>query len=166
VTRKALSLLPSVSKFDILNTLIELQHDFCALRNEIVQQVRSSGADISSSINILVEIRHPYVALHGTDVTLGYILTSTTAYDGLLHQGTSYSLCMIPDHRCNSATHLEEVSGNTIGRASHPTITTSPILSESSPRDVLVTHDTAIGITQSISDTPISSITKPIAHSL
>jgi hypothetical protein len=30
VTRKAISLLPSVSKFDILNTLPELQHNFCS----------------------------------------------------------------------------------------------------------------------------------------
>jgi hypothetical protein len=119
VTRMALSLLPSVSKFDILNTLPELQHDFCALWNEIVQQVQSSGADINPFVDIFVEIRHLYVALHGTDA-LGYFLTSTTGHDDLLRRRTSYPFCTVPDHRSNSTTHLEEVSGNAIGRASHP----------------------------------------------
>src|SRR6267154_1863451 len=82
-TRIALSLLPSVSKFDILNTLPELQHDFCALWNEIVQQVQSSGANINSFIDILVEIRRLYVVLHGTDAVPGHFLTSTTGYDDL-----------------------------------------------------------------------------------
>jgi hypothetical protein len=166
VTRIALSLLPSVSKFDILNTLPELQHDFCALWNEIVQQVQSSGADINPFVDILVEIRHLYVALHGTDAALGYFLTSTTSHDDLLRRRTSYPFCTVPDHRSNLTTHLEKVSGNAIGRASHPTATTSPIPSETSPRDVLVTHHTATGITPSISDTLISSMAQPIAHSL
>jgi hypothetical protein len=166
-TRIASSLLPSVSKFDILNTLPELQHDFCALWNEIVQQVQSSGADINPFIDILVEIRHLYVALHGTDAALGYSLTSTTGHDDLTRQRTSYPFCMVPDHRSNlatAATHLEKVCGNTIGGVSHPTATTSPILPDSSLRDVLVTHHTATGITPSISDTPISSMARPIAH--
>jgi hypothetical protein len=140
-TRIASSLLPSVSKFDILNTVPELQHDFCDLWNEIVQQVQSSGADVNSFIDILVEIRHLYVVLHGTDAAFGY-LTSTTGYDDLTRQRTSYPFCMVPDHRSNLTTHLENVRSNTIGIASHPAATTSPILSESSPRDVLVTHHT------------------------
>jgi hypothetical protein len=139
VTRIALSLLPSVSKFDILNTVPELQHDFCALWNEIVQQVRSSGADVDSFIDILVEIRYLYAALHGNDAALGYIFTPTTGHDDLLRQRTSYPFCMVPEHRSNLTTHIEEVSGNMIGSYATGTTTTSPTLSESSPRDVHVT---------------------------
>ena len=155
ITRMALNILPSVLKFDILNTLPELQHDFCALWNEIVQQVQSSGADIESFIDILIEIRHLYVALHAAP---GYVLNSTAGHDDLLRQRTSYSLCTVRDHCSNVTTHLKEVSGNTIGEASHPTTTTSPILSESSPRDDLVTRHMATGITPSIDDNPISSM--------
>jgi hypothetical protein len=43
LTMEPLRILPLVSKFDILNTLPELQHDFCALWNEIVQQAQSNG---------------------------------------------------------------------------------------------------------------------------
>ena len=164
-TRIAPSLLPSISKFDILNTLPELQHEFCTLWNEIVQQVHSSGADINSFIDILVEIRHLYVALHGTDAPLD-LLSSTTGYDDLTRQRTSYPFCTVPDHLSSLTTHLEKVSGNTIDRASHPIVTTSPVLSESSPRDVPVTHQTTAGKTPSISDTPISSMARPIAYSL
>ena len=167
ITRIASSLLPSVSKFDILNTLPELQHDFCALWNEIVQQVQSSRADINSFTDILVEIQHLYIALHGTDAAPGYFLSSATGHDDLIHQRTSYTFCMVPDHRSNLATHLEKVGANTVGRASHLATTTSPIVSESSPRDVLETrHHTATGRSPSISDTPISSMDRPIGHSL
>ena len=166
-TRTTLSLLPSVSKFDILNTLPGLQHDFCALWNEIVQQVQSSGADVNSFIDILVEIQHLYVALHGTDAAPGYF--STTGRDDLMRQRTSYPFCMVPDHRrSNLTTHLEKVGSNTIDRVSHPAAATSPIVSESSLRDVRVTHHhTATGRAPSISDTPmISTVARPIGHSL
>ena len=139
VTRIALKLLPSVSKFNILNTGPELQHDFCALWNEIVQQVRSSGADVNSFIDILVEIQYLYASLHGNDAALGYIFTPTTGHDDLLRQRTSYPFCMVPEHRSNLTTHIEEVSGNMIGSYATGTTTTSPTLSESSPRDVHVT---------------------------
>ena len=43
LTREALSTLPSVSKFDILNTLPELQHDFSSLCNNVVQQAQSTA---------------------------------------------------------------------------------------------------------------------------
>jgi hypothetical protein len=166
-TRIASSLLPSVSKFDILNTLPELQHDFCALWNEIVQQVQSNGVHINSFIDILVEIQHLYIALHDTDAAPGYFLTSATGHDDLNYQRTSYTFCMAPDHRSNLTTHPEKVSGNTVGRANHPTATTSPIVSGSSPRDDIETrHHTATGKAPSISDTPISSMARPTGHSL
>jgi hypothetical protein len=105
LTREALSILPSVSKFDILNTLPELQRDFCDLWNEVVQQARSSNADDNPFIDILIEIRRLYVDLHGTDITPGYFFTSTTGHDDLFHQPALYPLCIMPDHHPKSTTH-------------------------------------------------------------
>lgn len=177
LTQKSLlSILSSLSKFDILNTLPELQHDFCALWNEIVQQarVRSGEADIRSFIDILSEISRFYVALHDTYVVPGHVLTSTAGHDDLSHRPASYPLCMTQDHHPKSTTtrQPEKASCSTTGEASQATTTTtaSAILSESSPGDALQVDTsqhtaTSTFITQSITDTSISSVAEPITQS-
>ncbi|KAI0267588.1 hypothetical protein BGY98DRAFT_1023217 [Russula aff. rugulosa BPL654] len=95
LTREALSILPSISKFDIRDTLLELQHDFCALWNDVVRQVQSSGAENNSFIEILHDIWGLYVALHGT---------TASKYDPL-RPPTSYPLCEDDSHR-NLITHV------------------------------------------------------------
>jgi hypothetical protein len=151
--RKSSSILSSLSKFDILNTLPELQRDFCHLWNEVAQQARSCKADDNPFIDILVEIRHLYVDLHGTDIALGYFFTSSTGHDDLFHQPTSYPLCTMQDHHPKSTTPTQEANGNTTCGDSQIITAASPILSESSPGDILdVSHHTATGmaITQGI----------------
>ena len=92
LTREALTILPSVSKFDILDTLPELQHDFCALWNDVVRQVQSSSTEDNPFKEILLDIWDLYVALHGT---------TTTKYDPL-HP----PLCEDKCHR-NLTTHVQ-----------------------------------------------------------
>jgi Family of unknown function (DUF6535) len=162
LTRKSLSILPSLSKFDVLNPLPELKRDFCALWNEIVEKARSSGADNNSFIGILVEIRSLYVTLHGTDAALTYFFASSASYDDLLRQPASYPLCTIPDHRCSSTTHIQEASGGTTSGTGHITTTSSPIpLSESSFGNVIAT-----GVVPGMAATSLaSSMFPPIARS-
>jgi hypothetical protein len=112
LTREALTILPSVSKFDILNTLPELQHDFCALWNDVV---RNSGAKDHLFIEILRDIWGLYVALHGS---------TASNYDPL-HPPASYPLCKDASHR-NLTTHIQQVGGNnTSGEAGHSAIFTT-----------------------------------------
>jgi len=60
-------ILRSLSEFDIIDTLPGLQHSFCAMWNELVQEARNR-TDPSLPIEILREIRHLYISLHeGTD---------------------------------------------------------------------------------------------------
>jgi len=177
LTRKSLSIiLPSLSKFDILNPLPELKRDFCALWNEIVQKARRRGTDNNPFIGILVEIRSLYVALHGTDAALTYFFASSASYDDLFCQPASYPLCTIPDHYCSLTTHIQEAGGSTTCGASHSATTTSPIfLFESSPHHVptpepsshsapsgrhslpITSPHTATGIVQGITDTSVTS---------
>ena len=169
LTREALSILPSVSKFDILNTLPKLQHDFCDLWNEVVQKTRSSMADDNPFIDILVEIRRLYVDLHGTDISLGYIFTSTTGHDDFFRQPSSYPSCVMPDHYPKSTTQPQDASGSTTGVANQTITTAFPILSESSPAsgDALdVSHHPAtdMGIIQGIADIPISFMDEPVTQ--
>ncbi|KAI0267587.1 hypothetical protein BGY98DRAFT_938556 [Russula aff. rugulosa BPL654] len=170
LTRKSSSILSSLSKFDILNTLPELQRDFCHLWNEVVQQARSCKADDNPFIDILVEIRRLYVDLHGTDIALGYFFTSSTGHDDLFHQPTSYPLCTMQDHHPKSTTPTQEANGNTTCGDSQIITAASPILSESSPGDILdVSHHTATGmaITQGIrvAETCIPQMAEPVAQS-
>ena len=94
LTREALSILPSVSKFDILNTLPELQHDFCSMWNNVVQQALSSGAENNPFVAILHDIWGLYVALHRT----------TASHYDPLRPPTYYHLCEDESHR-NLTTH-------------------------------------------------------------
>jgi Family of unknown function (DUF6535) len=184
LTRQSLRILPSVSKFDILNTLPELQHDFCALWNEIVQHAQSNGTSNNPFIGILIEIRGLYVALHGVDAALTYFFASTAGQEDLFRQPASYPICMMSDHR-NLTSHIQEGGGSTTGEASHSTITASPaLLSKSSPGDVLDVpqhvptldpspssgrHDPIVAATvivQGIVDTSLSSsMAQPITRS-
>ena len=93
------SILRSVSQFDVRNALPDLQHDFCALWNEIVLEVQTKGA--YTPILILVHTRHIFSALHqGADeATPTAFLTSTDDADDVLYQPYSYPLCNNPGHR-------------------------------------------------------------------
>lgn len=58
--------LQSLSEFDIHNTLPGLQHDFCALWNEIAQGTKNDG-ELGGPAHILTNIRPTYIALHPDD---------------------------------------------------------------------------------------------------
>jgi hypothetical protein len=113
LTREALTILPSVSKFDILDTLPELQHDFCALWDDIVRQVQNSTAEDDPFKKILQDIWGLYVALHGT---------TASKYDPL-RPPVFYPFCEDDSHRnLTTHAHVQEVVGNTSSEH-HPTPT-------------------------------------------
>jgi Family of unknown function (DUF6535) len=88
--------LGAFTQIDIRNTLSGLQHDFCTLWNEIVQNEGFDG----NSICIPREIRHQYLALHqGTDAAPTAFSPSTDYYNNILLYPSSYPLCDIASHR-------------------------------------------------------------------
>ena len=90
-------ILPSLSKFDICNTLPGLQNGFCTLWNEVAQEARDQGPS-SNPAKILREIRHLYISLHqGTDATPTAFSASTDGLDPILP--SSYALCNTASHR-------------------------------------------------------------------
>ena len=91
-------ILASFARFDICNTLPELQHDFCSLWNEITQEAWRGGAG-NTAINILRELRHAYLGLHqGTDAAPTAFSAHTHHLDPVLADLGSYRLCNIPGH--------------------------------------------------------------------
>ncbi len=95
-------ILQSLSNFDVQGTLPELQHDFCALWNEIAQEARGSGR-YTAPVHILRHTRHIYIALHqGTDAAPTAFSAATEVLDNSLYEGSSYPLCSIPGHHCSN----------------------------------------------------------------
>jgi hypothetical protein len=95
-----------LSEFDIDNTLPELQHDFCAMWNQVVQEAQSGGA-YSWPVHILNTIRHHYIALHrGTVAAPTAFPEGTHPVDPVFWQPSSYPLCNLPGHRSNNVQDL------------------------------------------------------------
>jgi len=104
-------ILRSISRFNVKHTLPQLQHDFCALWNDVVLEARKNGA-YSTPIFILRSTRHIYLALHqGTDAAPTAFTTYTSDRNFVLYEPASYPLCNIADHRTNteSTSHMPDV---------------------------------------------------------
>jgi len=88
------------SKCDVSSALPSLQHDFCALWNEIALEAQN-GKD-ATHILILDDIRPVYIALHsGTDTSLKeFSATTTDMYNA--DRASSYPLCNIESHRSDA----------------------------------------------------------------
>ena len=109
VTREALladhlecHVLESLSRFDIRNTSAELQHDFCTLWNQIVQEARNNGSG-STPTQILAEIRHLFTDIHhGTDSAPIRFPAPISDDDSILAWPWSYRSCNIASHHPDS----------------------------------------------------------------
>ena len=107
--RSERGVLESLSQFDIRDTVSELQHEFCTLWNEIVQEARNEGAN-STTTQTLAGIRCLFSALHqGTNSAPIRFSASPDPIDdpdAVLSQLSSYPSCDVPGHRplANSST--------------------------------------------------------------
>jgi hypothetical protein len=122
----ASGILSPISKFDILNTLPELQHEFCAMWNEYVQDASYEGQN-SIPTQILREIRELYVALHQDTSTA--LSASTDSSDHILTLPSSYPMCCIPSHHPPSIPHVS-VSRQAKGKTIDPSPSVPTSLSE------------------------------------
>jgi hypothetical protein len=110
----------TLTQFDIRHTLPGLQHDFCTLWNDLVQEARIRGHH-TAPVFILRRIRHLYIALHqGTDAAPTAFSASTCDTESVLYQPSSYLLCDIASHRPGSTTHDPVVISGTVSLSTHP----------------------------------------------
>jgi hypothetical protein len=97
--------LGSLSKFDIHNTVPWLRNEFCALWNEIVRKSRSDEY-LMYPVYVLYSIRQVYIALHqGTVAAPTAFDASTTDWDDIPLELSSYPLCNIAIHRYTHHPH-------------------------------------------------------------
>jgi Family of unknown function (DUF6535) len=98
------SILSYISEFNIHNTLPELQHNFCALWNEIAREAPNHHDD-RIPWGILGPIRRLYIALHeGTSAAPTAFDAFTDSCESILAEPSSYPLCDIPAHHPDSPT--------------------------------------------------------------
>ena len=122
-------LLTPLTQIDICRTIPGLQHDFCMLWNETVQEARNRGPRCIY-VHILRLIRHLYIALHqGTDASAA---PTASNLDSILLDPSSYPLCDISSHRPDSTAHLP-----------------APLTQHGHARDASPLHSTSGGITVS-----------------
>ena len=109
-------ILSSLSKFQVRKALPELQHDFCALWNDVVRKATDErGGD--TFVEILRRIRRTYVALHqGTGAAPTAFSALTPDSHGILHHPSSYPLCTISSHHPHTLSHIQAI---TAGETSH-----------------------------------------------
>jgi hypothetical protein len=126
----ALAVVAKLREFDISNTLPELQHNFCAMWNEVVQEAQSGNTD-DNPVWILKKLQDHYIALHrGTDAAPTAFSEDTRWGDDILEQPSSYPLCNLASHRSNDVQDLQ------VAEATPPAATSS---SSSVPR-----HDSVL----------------------
>ena len=124
-------LIEDFSKIDILHTLPTVQHDFCTLWNELVQEARNQGLR-TTPVYILRRIRLLYISLHqGTDAAPTAFSASTWHFDRVLSQPSSYPLCDIASHRPDFLLHSFSSGGSTALRQ----VERASIAGPSSPSD-------------------------------
>ena len=123
----------AASKFDALNTSSELQHEFCALWNQVVR--RATGVSTAVRWNILRPIRNVYLTLHlHTDCAPTEFSASTSDNHDRLWHIFAYPLCNIDGHHPDSTPRIHDASTSTVIPRSHnaalvpssPPVTPSP----------------------------------------
>ena len=95
-------LLSTLYKLNIHDTLPELQHDFCMLWNDYVEEATGQPSDSFDSlpVGILRLTRFLYIRLHqGTPAAPTHFSASTPDFDHILYRPESYPSCDIEDHR-------------------------------------------------------------------
>jgi len=118
--------LSTIYKLNIHNTLLELQHDFCALWNLCVEEAIRQQPDTDTfPVGILRLTRYLYISLHeGTQAAPTHFSASTQEFDHVLFRPDSYPLCQIHDHRPDSTV---SDSRTEIGETSQPTLFPFPV---------------------------------------
>ena len=111
-----------LSQIDVHGALPELQHDFCTLWNEVVEECRKTRGRRTKPLVILSSTRKIYIALHeGTEAPPAVFSTSIDSFDNILWQPSLYPLCSNPNHLSDS---VPPAHNSGTGVASHALIIT------------------------------------------
>jgi Family of unknown function (DUF6535) len=145
----------ALSQIDIRHTLLGLQHDFCTLWNDLVQeaiQARDQKDHDNQSLGILNVILHLYITLHqGTDAAPTAFTASNDIWDSIRWEPSSYPSCVIASHRPAS----DPTTRSGIGDRYQVPATTSPAKPvHTSPRPTDLSQPLAGAVATTLQDIP------------
>ena len=96
--RTITNVLRAASRFNVQNTSLELQHEFCALWNQLVRKAQNDH-DWTIAGSILSPIRRVYIGLHhGTNSVPTRFPPSTRGADYILMEESTYPVCCVAGH--------------------------------------------------------------------
>ena len=156
-----------ISDFDcnIHDTHPRLQHDFCQLWNELVQEAGNPESRYPTSSWILDEIRHLYADLHqGTDAALPNRSNNRLS-------PSSYPLCGIPGHRPHSPARVSapnsSLSTRSSDSSSHHSTSGGSIVSRQDVENIITgspsrPHPTTPSIVEDNSQAPGAADSEPV----
>ena len=153
---KAISdVLRAASKFNTQDTSLELQHEFCALWNQIVRDAQKGSSKIPE--HVLGPIRTPYIALHQDTNSAPTQFSSTTGDSDInLWVPDTYPVCNISDH-----IHDNSASQTCIHDVLHDDAALSPA-SPASPVAPLFPLPVPLPIDNSLATAPLLGNSLPI----
>ena len=99
--------LEATSKFDVQDTSPELQHEFCALWNQIVRKGQKNH-DQDMAWLLLRPIRNIYITLHQDTDSVPTQFSASTPDLAILEDPSSYPVCNVHDHHPNSTAHIHD----------------------------------------------------------
>ena len=149
----SLFVLSKASKFNVKDTSLKLQHEFCALWNRIVCEAQSRD-DWDMAFYILGAIRNAFLALHqNTNSAPTQFSASTGDTNVILYQPSSYPLCKVLDHRTYSIPHIHDdgVSTTPAGAIPRDPNDTTFIPSITSPNRTPSTTHAPLPVTDALS---------------
>jgi hypothetical protein len=166
-------ILNAASNFNAQDTSPELQHEFCALWNQIVRKAQD-GNDQRMAYHILGRIRNVYLSLHqDTDSAPTRFSTSTHDSHRMLLYPSSYPVCRVPGHCSDSTPHIhDDDTPSTIARyipyypnntAFVPSLTCSDPSSSSTHASFSV-HESLIDTLPLDNPISVQSFTQPIGQ--
>jgi hypothetical protein len=151
--------LEATSKFDVLDTSPELQHEFCALWNEVPpDEDYTFLSSKQASKYILRPIRNIYLTLHlHTDSAPTAFDASTGDDDLILWYSFPYPKCNIPDHHPDPTPHIHDATTPTaIARADvHDNAALVPSSLSSTPDAPSLSVPTPVRIDEDTMDDPL-----------
>ena len=131
------NILRVLSQFDIRDTLPQLQHDFCSLWNEIVQEAHTRRP-YSAPVFILREIRHLHIALHEGTYSPPTAFSASTAHgEDSVWDPSSYPLCNVSSHRTSippPPVHVFAAPSAVVPQTDLPTLHMSHLTRQNVPR--------------------------------
>ena len=164
--------LAAASKFEVQDTLPELQNEFCALWNQIVRKVQNDNNKLMAS-STLGQIRNVYIALHQhTDCAPTQFSASTGDGDDILWEPSSYPVCNIPGHHPDSPAHIHDDNTPTTpvrtALHDHDNTTLVPSIISRSPDTTSASAHSPLRVDESVTDVPLldKSISPPAQTTL